>query len=92
VPDLKTEHPRDAIIKVMACAICGSDLPLCDGYIPWSAVTCLDTKHGRGGRGRLEQPGGPEKKQPHRGALPLLLRPVLFLPLYQTPYAMTVLV
>jgi len=26
VPDPKIEHPRDAIIKVTACAICGSDL------------------------------------------------------------------
>ena len=25
VPDPKIEHPRDAIIKVTACAICGSD-------------------------------------------------------------------
>jgi threonine dehydrogenase-like Zn-dependent dehydrogenase len=26
VPDPKIEHPRDAIITVTACAICGSDL------------------------------------------------------------------
>ena len=26
VPDPRTKHPRDAIIKVTACAICGSDL------------------------------------------------------------------
>ena len=26
VPDPKIEHPRDAVIKVTACAICGSDL------------------------------------------------------------------
>ena len=26
VPDPKIEHPRDAIIRVTACAICGSDL------------------------------------------------------------------
>jgi threonine dehydrogenase-like Zn-dependent dehydrogenase len=34
VPDPKIEHPRDAIIKVTSCAICGSDLHLYDGYIP----------------------------------------------------------
>jgi threonine dehydrogenase-like Zn-dependent dehydrogenase len=34
VPDPKIEHPRDAIIKVTCCAICGSDLHLYDGYIP----------------------------------------------------------
>ena len=28
VPDPKIEHPRDAIIKITACAICGSDLHL----------------------------------------------------------------
>ena len=31
VPDPKIEHGRDAIIKVTACAICGSDLHLFDG-------------------------------------------------------------
>ena len=30
----KIEHPRDAIIKVTACAICGSDLHIYDGVIP----------------------------------------------------------
>jgi len=34
VPDPKVEHPRDAIIKVTACAICGSDLHIFDGVIP----------------------------------------------------------
>jgi hypothetical protein len=34
VPDPKIQHPRDAIIKVTACAICGSDLHLYDGYQP----------------------------------------------------------
>jgi threonine dehydrogenase-like Zn-dependent dehydrogenase len=34
VPDPRIEHPRDAIIKVTACAICGSDLHLFDGVIP----------------------------------------------------------
>lgn len=34
VPDPKIEHPRDAIIKVTTCAICGSDLHLYDGFMP----------------------------------------------------------
>ncbi|QEI06995.1 glutathione-dependent formaldehyde dehydrogenase [Pigmentiphaga aceris] len=34
VPDPKIEHPRDAIIKMSACAICGSDLHLFDGFMP----------------------------------------------------------
>ncbi|QJP12981.1 glutathione-dependent formaldehyde dehydrogenase [Starkeya sp. ORNL1] len=34
VPDPKIEQPRDAIIKVTACAICGSDLHLFNGIIP----------------------------------------------------------
>src|ERR1700743_2155999 len=33
-PDPKILHPRDAIIKVTATAICGSDLHLLDGYVP----------------------------------------------------------
>jgi threonine dehydrogenase-like Zn-dependent dehydrogenase len=35
VPDPKIEHGRDAIIKVTACAICGSDLHLFDGVMPF---------------------------------------------------------
>jgi threonine dehydrogenase-like Zn-dependent dehydrogenase len=34
VPDPKIEHHRDAIIKVTACAICGSDLHIYNGLIP----------------------------------------------------------
>ena len=34
VPDPKIEHPRDAIVKVTTCAICGSDLHLYDGFMP----------------------------------------------------------
>jgi threonine dehydrogenase-like Zn-dependent dehydrogenase len=33
VPDPKIEHPRDAIVKVSTCAICGSDLHLFDGVM-----------------------------------------------------------
>jgi threonine dehydrogenase-like Zn-dependent dehydrogenase len=34
VPDPKIQDPRDAIIKVTSCAICGSDLHIYDGIIP----------------------------------------------------------
>ncbi len=34
VPDPRIEHSRDAIIKVTACAICGSDLHLYNGIMP----------------------------------------------------------
>ena len=34
VPDPKIEDARDVIVKVTACAICGSDLHLMDGYMP----------------------------------------------------------
>jgi threonine dehydrogenase-like Zn-dependent dehydrogenase len=34
VPDPKIEDGRDAIIKVTACAICGSDLHLMGGFVP----------------------------------------------------------
>jgi threonine dehydrogenase-like Zn-dependent dehydrogenase len=34
VPDPTIEEPRDAIIKVTSCAICGSDLHLYDGFMP----------------------------------------------------------
>jgi threonine dehydrogenase-like Zn-dependent dehydrogenase len=34
VADPKIEDPRDAIIRVTSCAICGSDLHLYDGYMP----------------------------------------------------------
>src|SRR5438067_5522270 len=34
VPDPKILNPRDAIVKITATAICGSDLHLYDGYIP----------------------------------------------------------
>jgi threonine dehydrogenase-like Zn-dependent dehydrogenase len=34
VADPKIEHPLDAIVKVTATAICGSDLHLLDGYMP----------------------------------------------------------
>jgi threonine dehydrogenase-like Zn-dependent dehydrogenase len=34
VPNPQIEQPRDAIVKVSSCAICGSDLHLFDGFMP----------------------------------------------------------
>lgn len=34
VPDPIIEHPRDAIVRVTSCAICGSDLHLFNGFVP----------------------------------------------------------
>ena len=34
VTDPQIEHPRDAIVKVTSCAICGSDLHLYNGFMP----------------------------------------------------------
>jgi threonine dehydrogenase-like Zn-dependent dehydrogenase len=34
VPDPRIEQPRDAIVRVTSCAICGSDLHLYDGFVP----------------------------------------------------------
>jgi threonine dehydrogenase-like Zn-dependent dehydrogenase len=34
VPDPKIEDPRDIVLKVSSCAICGSDLHLFDGFMP----------------------------------------------------------
>lgn len=34
VPDPQIEDPRDAIVKVTSCAICGSDLHLYNGFMP----------------------------------------------------------
>lgn len=34
VPDPTIEQPRDAIIRVTSCAICGSDLHLYNHFIP----------------------------------------------------------
>ena len=34
VADPQIEHPRDALVRVTTCAICGSDLHLFDGFVP----------------------------------------------------------
>ena len=34
IPDPEIEDPKDAVIKVTSCAICGSDLHLFHNYIP----------------------------------------------------------
>jgi threonine dehydrogenase-like Zn-dependent dehydrogenase len=35
VPDAKIINPRDAVVKITSSAICGSDLHLLDGFIPF---------------------------------------------------------
>ena len=40
VPDPTIQDGRDAIVKVTACAICGSDLHIFDGLIPSMRVVC----------------------------------------------------
>ena len=54
VPDPKIQDPRDAIIKVTACAICGSDLHIYNGVIPRDGERRRHRPRddGRGGRGR----------------------------------------
>jgi len=34
VPDPELEHPRDAIVKVTSCALCGTDLHVYNGFVP----------------------------------------------------------
>jgi threonine dehydrogenase-like Zn-dependent dehydrogenase len=34
VSDPKIEHPRDAIVKVTSCALCGTDLHMYNGFVP----------------------------------------------------------
>lgn len=41
VPDPEIEHPRDAIINVSSCAICGSYLHLYDHFMP-GMMTAVD--------------------------------------------------
>jgi threonine dehydrogenase-like Zn-dependent dehydrogenase len=40
VPDPIIEDPKDAIVKVSSCAICGSDLHLMNGFVP--SMMCGD--------------------------------------------------
>ena len=45
VPDPKILNSRDAIVRITATAICGSDLHLLDGYVPTmekgDSATCV---------------------------------------------------
>jgi threonine dehydrogenase-like Zn-dependent dehydrogenase len=66
VPDPRVEHPRDIILKVSSCAICGSDLHLYDGFMPgmmhgdimghefMGEVVEVGTEVGSNGRGKLK--------------------------------------
>ena len=80
VPDPKIEHPRDAIIKVTACAICGSDLHLYDGVIPdhGERRRRRPRDDGRGRRGRRGEQEA-EGRRPGRRALHDRLRRMLLL-------------
>jgi Alcohol dehydrogenase GroES-like domain len=81
VPDPTIEHPRDAIIKVTACAICGSDLHLFDGVMPEMEkgdVLGHETMgEGRRGRSRKQVP---KYWRPRGRALHHFLRRMLLLP------------
>ncbi len=45
VPDPKILNPRDAIIKITATAICGSDLHLYEGNIPRLTYTNISVPY-----------------------------------------------
>ncbi|MBP5979719.1 MAG: glutathione-dependent formaldehyde dehydrogenase [Halomonas sp.] len=59
VPDPEIEHPRDAIINVSSCAICGSDLHLYDHFIP--GMQCGDVL-GHEFMGEVMEVGSANKK------------------------------
>src|SRR3954453_13520133 len=63
VPDPKILNPRDAIVKVRATAICGSDLHLYNGYIPTMAAGDI---LGHEVMGEVVE-GGPEVQTLRRG-------------------------
>ncbi len=72
--------PRDAIIKVTACAICGSDLHIFNGIMPEHGERrrAGPRDDGRSRRGRRGEQGA-QGRRPGRGALHHLLRRVLLL-------------
>lgn len=54
VPDRTIEAPRDVIMKVTSCAICGSDLHLYNGGIPdMHSGDVPGRENGRGCRSRI---------------------------------------
>ncbi len=66
VPDPEIVNPRDAIIKITATAICGSDLHLYDGYIPGMRAGDI--------RREVDAEKGPARRHPlHRFVRDLLL-------------------
>ena len=81
VPDPQILNPRDAIVKVTATAICGSDLHIYDGYIPTMEQGDILGHEFMGevvevGRGQSPTPG----RRPRRRAVHDRLRPLLLLP------------
>jgi threonine dehydrogenase-like Zn-dependent dehydrogenase len=74
VPDPKIEHGSDAIIRVTACAICGSDMHLFDGVMP--SMKSGDVL-GHETMGEVVEVGSDNKTQgrrPGRGSIHDLLR------------------
>jgi hypothetical protein len=69
VPDPTIEHPRDAIIKVTACAICGSDLHIYDGVIPGMEKGDVLGHETMGGRRSWQREQETEGGRPGRGAV-----------------------
>ena len=81
VPDPKIEHPRDAIIRITACAICGSDLHLLDGYQPTMESGDILGHENMGEVIELGSRGDqPQDRRPRRRPVHDQLRPVLVLP------------
>ena len=66
VPDPKIQHPRDAIIKISACAICGSDLHLYSGSQPtMKSGEILGHENMRDQNNHLGSPICPGTNKPH---------------------------
>ncbi len=59
VPDPILEAPRDAIVEVTSCAICGSDLHLWDGLVP---TMCKGDVMGHEMMGRIVDVGSDAKR------------------------------
>ena len=59
VPDPIIEAPRDAIVEVTSCAICGADLHLWDGLVP---TMCKGDVMGHEMMGRIVDVGSDAKR------------------------------
>jgi threonine dehydrogenase-like Zn-dependent dehydrogenase len=83
VPDPKILNRRDAIVKVTSTCICGSDLHLYDGYVPFMKPGDI---LGHEPMGVVEELGPGCGQEPHQnrrsrgGAVSDCLRKLFFLP------------